>query len=183
MPVPEGLGQRLVIHRRYCQIEPSRSAGPRTPETPGHDVPRHHMVGVTGFTLNPALRSYLLDRSHTTSCGELPTQRFSSTPAPHRYRLRDRLSRQELSTIIESFNAGTPAHVLSNRYGVGETALKALLRQHGVRRRPVKLQQDQTPSRQISAEAELLSLRQRSKRGNTRPERSPEVDGLSSTLP
>jgi hypothetical protein len=102
-----------------------------------------NLVGVTGFTLNPALRSYLLDRNHTTSCGELPTQRSSSTPAPHRYRLRDRLSRQELSTIIESFKAGTPAHVLAKRYGVGETALKTLLRQHGARHRPVKLQQDE----------------------------------------
>lgn len=62
----------------------------------------------------------------------------TSTPVPRRRRLRDRLSEQDLSTLVESFRTGTPAHVLAKRYGVGETALKVLLRQHGVRRRPQK---------------------------------------------
>ncbi|MCA1604023.1 MAG: hypothetical protein LC775_00720 [Acidobacteria bacterium] len=51
-----------------------------------------------------------------------------------RRRLRDRLSEQDLSAIVESFRSGTPAHVLAKRYGVGETSVKALLRQRGVRR-------------------------------------------------
>lgn len=102
----------------------------------GHGSSTRVMVGVTGFTLNPALRSYLLERSHASEPGQTPPPpQPTSTPVPQRHRLRDRLSEHDLSTLVESFKTGTPAHVLAKRYGVGETALKALLRQRGVRRR------------------------------------------------
>jgi len=86
--------------------------------------------------LNPALRSYLLERYDVTKRDEplLPAQ-LTSPPLPQPRRVRDRLSAQDLTMIIASFTTGTPAHVLAKRYGVGETALKALLRQRGVRRR------------------------------------------------
>jgi hypothetical protein len=94
--------------------------------------------------LNPALRSYLVERSHAAERGKTPPPvQSTSPPVPPRRRLRDRLSEQDLSTLIESFQTGTPAHVLAKRYHVGETALKALLRQRGVRRRPQKPQQDE----------------------------------------
>lgn len=90
--------------------------------------------GVTGFNLNAALRSYLLERSHATEPGKTPPPpQPTSTPLLQRRRLRDRLSEQDLSTLVENFRSGTSAHVLAKRYGVGETALKALLRQRGVR--------------------------------------------------
>ncbi|MCA1671004.1 MAG: hypothetical protein LC799_01955 [Actinobacteria bacterium] len=92
------------------------------------------MVGVTGFNLNPALRSYLLERSQATERGEAPMP-VQPPVLPRQRQLRDRLSEQDLSTLIESFRSGTPAHVLAKRYSVGETALKALLRKRGIRRR------------------------------------------------
>lgn len=53
-----------------------------------------------------------------------------SSPAHLRQRRRlcDRLSEQDLSMLVESFQSGTPAHVLAKRYGIGKTALKTLLR-------------------------------------------------------
>jgi hypothetical protein len=85
-------------------------------------------VGVTGFTLNPALRSYLLERHEATEHDKpLLPARPTSLSRPRRHRLRDRLSEQDLSAIIASFKTGTPAHVLAKRYGVGETALKSSL--------------------------------------------------------
>lgn len=100
------------------------------------------LVGVTGFNLNPALRSYLSERSQAIERGETPMP-VQPPALPRRRRLRDRLTQQDLSALIESFQAGTPAHVLAERYSVGETALKELLRQRGVRRRRQKPQQDE----------------------------------------
>ena len=101
-------------------------------------------VGVTGFNLNPALRSYLLERHEAIERGEpLTPVQSTSPPIPRRRRLRDRLSNQNLTTVVESFRSGTPAHVLAKRYGVGETALKDLLRQRGVRRRQQQPRQDE----------------------------------------
>jgi hypothetical protein len=102
-------------------------------------------VGVRGFNLNPVLRSYVLQRREAIAGSDASSEvHLISVRTPRRHRLRDRLSEQEVSTLVESFQAGTPAHVLAKRYGVGETALKALLRQRGVRRKPPqKLQQDE----------------------------------------
>jgi hypothetical protein len=48
--------------------------------------------------------------------GEIPSQvQPTSTPLPQRHRLRDRLSKQDLSTLVESFPTGTPAHVLAEQ--------------------------------------------------------------------
>ena len=94
--------------------------------------------------MNPVLRSYLLGRSRATEPAKTsPPLQLSSTPLPQRHPLRDRLSEQDLSTLEENFQNGTSAHVLAKRYGVGETALKTLLRQRGVRRRPPKRHQDE----------------------------------------
>ncbi len=94
--------------------------------------------------MNPALRSYLLERHDATKRDEPPTHvQFTSPPVPRRRRLRDRLSEHDLSTLVESFRSGTPAHVLAKHYHVSETALKALLRQRGVRRTPQRPQQDE----------------------------------------
>lgn len=87
--------------------------------------------------MNPALRSYLRERTEAAGRGEprLPAQP-GSPPVAQRRRVRDRLSEQDVAALVENFRSGTPAHVLAKRYGVGETSVKALLRQRGVRRIP-----------------------------------------------
>ena len=72
----------------------------------------------------PAFRSYLLECRKVIKRGEpLDTgsgPRGAAPPVPQRRRLRDRLSRANLSTLVESFRSGTPAHVLAKRYGVND---------------------------------------------------------------
>ncbi len=77
--------------------------------------------------LNPTLRAYLLEHREAIDRGE--PRHLLSPPTPRRRRLRDQLSEQDLSTLVESFRSGTSAHVLAQRYGVGETAVKTLPRQ------------------------------------------------------
>lgn len=86
--------------------------------------------------MNPILRSYVLERREAIAGSYTPSPvQLTSARTPRRHQLRDRLTEQEVSVLVESFQAGTSAHVLAKRYGVGETALKALLRQCGARRR------------------------------------------------
>jgi hypothetical protein len=79
--------------------------------TPRHKPRQRHATptlavpagGVTGFTLNPALRSYLLDRVHATEPGKTPLPpQPTSALLRQRRQLRDRLSEQDLSTLVEA---------------------------------------------------------------------------------
>jgi hypothetical protein len=51
-------------------------------------------------------------------------------------RVRDRLTDDEVQALIADYLAGTFLRVLAKRYGLGLTAVKDLLRRHGVRRTP-----------------------------------------------
>jgi transposase len=46
----------------------------------------------------------------------------------------DRLTAQELETLIACYQAGTSARELAERYGLGHTTVKQLLRRRDIRR-------------------------------------------------
>ena len=52
-----------------------------------------------------------------------------------RQRVRDRLTDADIELLIAEFLAGTSKRVLAERYGIGLTSVKGILRKHGVRRR------------------------------------------------
>lgn len=89
------------------------------------------MVGVTGYRLNSVLRSYLQERVEAINRGEPPTPTEPIPPTPRR-RVRDRLNEQDLSTLIESFRSGTPAHVLAKRYGAQLHVYQGTARREGI---------------------------------------------------
>ena len=66
--------------------------------------------------------------------------------APRPPRLaQDRLTSEDVDELIAAFKAGTPQHVLAERYSLGETTVQRLLRARGVR--SVRLVQDRlTPT-------------------------------------
>jgi hypothetical protein len=87
--------------------------------------------------LNEELARYLRERPAPTEPIELlPSSELpvTSCHAP-RWRVRDRLSESDVAALIALFKAGTPKHVLAERYGIGIKSVKALLREHGVGRR------------------------------------------------
>jgi len=49
------------------------------------------------------------------------------------WRVRDRLSDEDVSVVIARFKAGTPKHELATEFGLSSSSIKALLRRHGVR--------------------------------------------------
>jgi Nucleotidyl transferase AbiEii toxin, Type IV TA system len=51
-----------------------------------------------------------------------------------RRRVRDRLTDADIERLIAEFLAGTSKRELAGRYGISFSAVKALLRRHGVRR-------------------------------------------------
>ncbi|MGH3684620.1 MAG: helix-turn-helix domain-containing protein [Pseudonocardiaceae bacterium] len=51
-------------------------------------------------------------------------------------RLRDRLSPDDLKTMIELYRSGTTARQVAEKFGVSLHSVKRLLHQHGVRRTP-----------------------------------------------
>jgi DNA invertase Pin-like site-specific DNA recombinase len=51
-------------------------------------------------------------------------------------RVRDRLTDDDVHALIADFLAGTSQRALAKRYGLGLTAVKDLLKRHGVRRTP-----------------------------------------------
>lgn len=55
-------------------------------------------------------------------------------PGGRDWRLRDRLSDEDLQAIIAEFLAGTPKHVLAHRYSISLSSLKNILRDRGIRR-------------------------------------------------
>jgi hypothetical protein len=92
-------------------------------------------VGVTGFRLNPALAAYLRERAEGVDSVPAVEPPAGAPPSyvTRRWRIADRLSEEQIAALIDAFVSGTPKHVLAKRYGVSLTAIKDLLRAHGVR--------------------------------------------------
>lgn len=59
---------------------------------------------------------------------------WGRTPG-ERLRVRDRLADSDIETLIADFLAGTSKRVLAERYAIGFSSVKRILRKHGVRRR------------------------------------------------
>ena len=51
-----------------------------------------------------------------------------------RQRLRDRLTDADIELLIADFLAGTSKRVLADRYEIGLSSVKRILRKHGARR-------------------------------------------------
>ncbi|MDQ4032899.1 MAG: hypothetical protein M3332_11765 [Actinomycetota bacterium] len=51
---------------------------------------------------------------------------------PDVWRVTDRLSPSDIGTLIESYQAGSTAQLLAERYSISTTTVKRLLREHGV---------------------------------------------------
>jgi hypothetical protein len=49
------------------------------------------------------------------------------------WRLNARLSEAQQRELVARFKAGTPKRVLAQEYGISESGVRYLLRQHGVR--------------------------------------------------
>jgi hypothetical protein len=52
-----------------------------------------------------------------------------------RWKIRDRLSDEDIAQIIRAFKAGTAKHVLAKRYDINLRSLKKLLREERVKRK------------------------------------------------
>jgi hypothetical protein len=55
-------------------------------------------------------------------------------PAGRAWRVRDRLSMEDIQSILKEFKAGTSGRELAERYVISLSAVKRLLREHGIRR-------------------------------------------------
>jgi DNA invertase Pin-like site-specific DNA recombinase len=59
---------------------------------------------------------------------------WGRTPG-ERLRVRDRLTDGDIETLIADFLAGTSKRALAERYEIGMSSVKRILRKHGARRR------------------------------------------------
>jgi len=57
-------------------------------------------------------------------------------PTPATWRVSDRLSPADVKALIKSYLAGDTIRVLAERYGIGTSSVKRLLRKHGARKLP-----------------------------------------------
>jgi hypothetical protein len=61
-----------------------------------------------------------------------PAYNVRSAPLSTRqWRVKDRLSEADTERLIAAFIAGTPKRKLAERYGISESSVKRLIRQHG----------------------------------------------------
>jgi hypothetical protein len=60
-----------------------------------------------------------------------PTFSVRSTPSPRQWRVGDRLNEADVARLIADFTAGTSKRKLSEQYGISESSVKRLIRQHG----------------------------------------------------
>lgn len=90
-------------------------------------------MGLTGFKLNHQLAEHL--KEGAIECKHQPPPVHSVRPYQARHwRVRDRLSEQQIRDIVQDFKAGTAKHVLAERYDINLRSLKKLLREEGVKR-------------------------------------------------
>lgn len=91
------------------------------------------MVGLTKFKLNHQLAEHLREN---TKNGNHPLS-LEHTGRPYRaaqWRVRDRLSEQQIRDIVTAFKSGTASPVLAERYGINLRSLKKLPREEVVKR-------------------------------------------------
>jgi hypothetical protein len=95
-----------------------------------------YTVGLTGFSLNPALASYLHKRREAVAAGVEPVRvEPVHAPVPKRRPVSARLSDAQVTAIVERYCSGEMARSLAAEYGLGLTAMKSLLRKRGARKR------------------------------------------------
>lgn len=92
------------------------------------------VVGLRGFKLNAQLTAFLRNKSGEFEQSS-PTRSTPSYRRRRRWRIRDRLSQQQIAAIVKAFKAGTAKHVLAKRYDINLRSLKKLLREEGVKRK------------------------------------------------
>lgn len=83
--------------------------------------------------LNPLVRVLAKIRSDAEDGGQ-PDLGAVHGKQPDIWRIADRLTDQDVATLLDAYRAGTPTRVLAARYGISPTSIKRLLREHGVRR-------------------------------------------------
>src|SRR5436309_12922993 len=89
------------------------------------------VVGLSEFNLNAQLARVL--RAEPGSNPKSPLNPVDLSYHRHRrWKIRDRLSADEIAEIVGAFKTGTPKHVLAERYGMNLRTLKKLLREEGV---------------------------------------------------
>ena len=94
------------------------------------------MVGVRRFKLNTELARYLREQPLQPLAHGQPVPPAPSLPSYHaaRWRVRDRLGEAGVAELVAAFKAGTPKHILAERYGLNLRSVKRLLRTEGVKR-------------------------------------------------
>jgi hypothetical protein len=60
-----------------------------------------------------------------------PASSVRSAQSPRQWRVGDRLSEVDTAQLVAAFTAGTSKRKLAERYGISESSVKRLIRQHG----------------------------------------------------
>lgn len=91
------------------------------------------VVGLRGFRLINQLARHLRRLLNAPKTAPAVT----ALPAYHgrRWRVRGRLSKQDILDLVTAFKAGTAKHILAKRYAINLRSLKKLLRDEGVKRK------------------------------------------------
>lgn len=97
-----------------------------------HGWPR--AVGITGFKLNPDVRRYLDESPDTPAVESGQQPSCPASPPRRKWRIKNRLSEQEIAELIAAFQAGTPKRELATKYGIGWQSVKNILRAHGAKK-------------------------------------------------
>lgn len=59
-------------------------------------------------------------------------------PAPRPWLVSECLSPMDVKTLVASYLAGSSSRALAEQYGIGQTSVKRLLREHGARKQRPK---------------------------------------------
>jgi DNA invertase Pin-like site-specific DNA recombinase len=90
------------------------------------------------------LASYLRNRAEAREAGDalsnVLANRDDSTPTV--WRVRDRLSDEQVTTLVARFQSGELQTELAAEYGVSRSTIKRLLARHGARRNRPRSQSD-----------------------------------------
>lgn len=75
-------------------------------------------------------------REGTKNCNcQPPSERNARSYQARQWRVRDRLSEQQIRDIVTAFTGGTAKHVLAKRYDINLRSLRKLLREEEVKRK------------------------------------------------
>jgi hypothetical protein len=83
--------------------------------------------------LNARLAKFLRDPKGEREQASQPKNLLPSYHAA-RWRLRDRLSKQDIQVLITAFKSGTTKRALATRYDIDVRSVRKLLREEGVKR-------------------------------------------------